>query len=157
MAGISIESFKGRRIIGRLEMGEELHAGLLEAARKHGVLAGTVTAIGAVSRLEVSEYEQSAGRYAEPIVRQGDAEILNLGGNFSYKDGELFLHAHILTSYITPQGRDAGAVSILGGHLVSAAVFACEYIIEALDDVELTRGLHEPTGLQLWVEAAKKE
>ncbi|MBW1828134.1 MAG: DNA-binding protein, partial [Deltaproteobacteria bacterium] len=38
-----------------------------------------------------------------------------------------------------------------GGHLASGTiVFACEFILEALDGPAFTRGLDEVTGLPLW-------
>jgi len=145
------ESKSQRRIVGRLEKGDDLAGALVEICRAHNVNAGEIRALGAVSYLEVTEYDTQAGKYRPPLVRQGDAEILMLYGNLSEKDGELFAHLHVTASYF-----ENGRPALIAGHVNKATVFACEYVIDAFDDLELVRAPDTPTGLMLWDEVKKR-
>ncbi|MDP8254259.1 MAG: DNA-binding protein [Candidatus Alcyoniella australis] len=156
MSGISIESTSCRRIIGRLETGDDLRAGIIQQAKLHNVTAGTVTAIGALSRLEVSEYHQDKRRYTYPIKREAAVEVLNLTGNLTLRDEELVLHAHIVASYTDEDELLSGTVHFIGGHVVAGTVYALEFEIQAMDDVLLHRGMHGPTGLTLWDRVERK-
>ena len=70
-------------------------------------------------------------------------EITNLKGNISVKDGNPFVHAHITLA--DKSGK------CYGGHLApGTVVFACEFLIEALDGPVFERCLDEKTGLPLW-------
>jgi predicted DNA-binding protein with PD1-like motif len=139
------ESRQTRQIVGRLNRYDKLPGDLLAVARKFGVKAGRVHAIGGVTKLAVTEYDVVAQQYREPLRREGMTEVLSLEGNLSLRDGELFGHLHINASY-----EDHGEVKMVSGHLVEAEVFVCEFHIVAYDDVTLVRELDPATGLALW-------
>ncbi len=146
---ISGESRVGRRIVGRLERGDDVVGALLEACRKHGVRCGELRALGSFESVEVAEYDQvrkvwKPGR----TFAGGGLEVLNLTGNVSERDGALALHAHVTLM----RDRDNG-VEMLGGHLNAARVFALEFVIETFDDLLLRRAPEDKTGLVLWREA----
>ncbi|MDP8223259.1 MAG: DUF296 domain-containing protein [Candidatus Lernaella stagnicola] len=134
-----------RHIVGRLERFDRLPDDLLAVAKKHGVHAGKVWAIGGVTKLRVTEFDLAAQQYKEPIAREGMTEVLSLQGNLSQKDGELFGHLHINACY-----HIGDEVKMISGHLVDAEVFVCEFHITAYDDVELVRHVEPKTGLPLW-------
>ena len=70
-------------------------------------------------------------------------EITSLTGNISLRDDEPMVHAHITVS--DSDGRT------FGGHLAPGTiVFACEFVITALDGPQLLRSHDDQTGLPLW-------
>jgi len=70
-------------------------------------------------------------------------EIASCTGNISIKDGETFVHLHIVLA-----GRDGKA---FGGHLMPGTrVFAAEYFIMDLAGKKLHRVKDPYTGLPLW-------
>jgi len=132
-------------ITGRLEKGDKIPDALLEICKQHGVKAGWIFAIGAISRIWVMTYEQRKKSYTDPIEAEGDFEILSLTGNISLLDDKGFLHLHVVAAELIG-GREKFVV----GHLVNAEVFALEFIIFPIAGVALERALDELTGLKLW-------
>ncbi|MEK6608693.1 MAG: PPC domain-containing DNA-binding protein [Myxococcota bacterium] len=142
---VVVESHCQRHIVGRLDRGADLVPALLAICRERGVRSGEVRALGALSEVEVCEYDQGTRAYRPSRHFTCTLEILSLVGNVSEKDGALFLHAHITVS----RERDNG-IEVLGGHLLSARVFGCEFVVDAWDDLLLRRVHDEATGLALW-------
>jgi len=142
---IAVESLRGRRVVGRLERGDELHAGLLRACERFDIRTGFVRAIGACEAAEITQFEPETGGYRPPLRLEGFHELVSLNGNVSLRDGKPFLHLHALLAQITPEGSAAH-----GGHLISARVFALEFEIVAIDDHVLERNRNPATGLALW-------
>ncbi|NOZ86256.1 MAG: DUF296 domain-containing protein [Deltaproteobacteria bacterium] len=147
---VVFESNKGRRIIGRLERGDNLLESLLTTCEKFDVKAGFIRGLGAFETAELTEYDIEKGDYRPPFRLEGLHELLMLNGNVSFKEGRPFLHLHALLSSVKP-----GACTVYGGHLLSATVFACEFEIVTSDDVELVRKADTATGLSLWQESGK--
>jgi hypothetical protein len=142
---LSVASHHTRVIVGRLVRGTDLLKGLLEVCTQRHIRCGTLTALGAVEFAEVSHYDTRNKKYYPPRKLAGPLEVLSLNGNLTENQGELAPHLHGVLSRET----DAG-IEVLGGHIVSAQVFALEYTIIALDDVLLRRGPDKDTGLRLW-------
>lgn len=143
------ETRSTRRLVARLERGEKVLDALGEIARKHGVRAGWIVALGALEHVELVEYDQAAQRYKTPRRIDGVLEILSFVGNVSLKDGQPFVHLHAAVSRETDNG-----IEVLGGHVTAGTVFACEVSIECFDELTLERA-HDPvTGLHLWKGAA---
>lgn len=138
-------STRTRTIVGRLERGDKLPDDLLAVAQAHNVKAGRLTAMGGVTGLKVTEFDVDKQQYREPLVREGMTEVLSLVGNLSLRDGELFGHLHLSGCF-----HENGVTVPIGGHLVEAEVFVCEFHITAYDDVELVREVEPKTGLALW-------
>ena len=147
----NLESRKGRWLVGKLERGDDLMGALVEVCRSHRIQAAEIRALGVVTNLAVTEYDIEAGRYREAIVRKEACEILQLYGNLSLREEELFAHLHITASYF-----ENGVCVLMAGHLVAAEVFACEFFIDSLDDVSLVRQLDGPTGLWLWEDLKRR-
>jgi predicted DNA-binding protein with PD1-like motif len=131
-----------RFFLGRLERGDDVLPGLTEFCIQHGVKAGFVKALGAVERGGISYYDHEAREYQERRFDEG-MEIASLVGNISQKDGETFLHCHVVLA-----DRDGHC---FGGHLLEETVaFACEFLVTALDGPVPERTFDEATGLALW-------
>ena len=93
--------------------GQEVMQGLLAFARKHKLVAGHLTGIGAISHAVIGYFDPEKKTYrrnAEP----GQAEVLSLTGNLALNDDEPFFHVHVAL------GRRDG--SARGGHLFEATV-----------------------------------
>ncbi len=113
---------------------------------EHGLTAAWISALGAFEWVEVTEYCQAKHKY-ETAHRFERCELLSMTGNLSIKDGEPFWHLHATISR-----RENGQEVVYGGHVADAQIFALEFRVECLDDVELSRSLDEPTGLHLWAD-----
>jgi len=149
---ITVASHECRTILGRLDKGADLIDGLLEVCRQRQVRTGTVVALGALQAVEVVHYDTAHKRYRPGHKLQGPLEILSAVGNVSERDGELALHLHVTLS------RDGdNGIEVLGGHVISGEVFACEFSLTALDDVMLRRGQDRATGLPLWKHGFERE
>ena len=134
---------ESRKIIGRLRKGDDLLGALTGICQEMGITLGEVKAIGAVSQARIGYYHQDTRQY-EWLDLPQPREILALEGNISLKDGQPFVHAHIMLS--DGEGR------AFGGHLADGTlVFAAEFVIQELKaDKSLDRQMDEETGLFLW-------
>ncbi len=135
--------FSTRRVLlGRLERGDDILHGLTEFCQRNGVRAGHLEALGAVERGGVGFYDHLEGAYREMRFDEG-MEIASLVGNVSVKDGETFLHCHVILA--DREGR------CFGGHLLEGNVtFACEFAVTDLQGKVPERSLDKSTGLALW-------
>lgn len=132
----------GRGFVGRLETGSDLVEEIEHFCAEQGILAGQVTAVGALRRARYAYYEQGDQRYLE-LESETHHEIVGFTGNVSLKEDRPFLHAHATFA-------DASGATV-GGHLLRGCeVFAAEVMIRELAGVSLVRVPDEETGLALW-------
>ncbi len=142
---LATESRQLRRILGRMERGEEVIEAFLSLAHERNIRSAWVTALGAFEWVELVEYDQAQRMYKAPQIFNSPCEILSLTGNFSFKEGTPFVHLHATVSRETDNG-----IQVLGGHLVRGLIFACEFMVECCDDLALQRRYDAVTGLDLW-------
>jgi len=122
--------------------GGDLLGEIRDFCEARGITLGRVEALGAIARAKLGYYNQNTRQY-EFLEIDRHLEIANLVGNISMKDGRPMVHAHVTLS------DDQG--NAYGGHLVGGCeVFACEFVVQAFDGPQLTRGPDEQTGLPLW-------
>ena len=69
-------------------------------------------------------------------------ELASCAGNISLKDGEPFVHVHVVLA------DEAGNTK--AGHLLEGIVFAAEVHLRQLEGPKLERKYDEVTGLSLW-------
>ena len=93
--------------------GQEVMKGLLAFARKHKLVAGHLTGIGAISDAVVGYFDPQRMAYLR-IHEKGQQEVLSLTGNLALFDNAPFFHVHVAL------GRRDG--STRGGHLFEATV-----------------------------------
>jgi uncharacterized protein len=141
------ESTRVRRLVGRLDRGDNLPEALVALARTHEVTAAWVRGLGALEWVELCEYDQHTQRYRPGKRIDRPCELLSLEGNLSMKGGEPFAHVHVTVSWESGDG-----IAVAGGHLVAAQVFACELSLECYDDLHLAREWDAATGLSLWAD-----
>ncbi|HEV8572106.1 MAG TPA: DUF296 domain-containing protein [Actinomycetota bacterium] len=139
---LTYNSDDGKAAMIRLEEGEDLYDGVSQGVRDLGIEAATVQAIGGLTHAKFAYYNQEKGEYEEHEF-PGGWEIASCLGNVSIKDGEPFLHAHLVVS-----GSDGKA---LGGHLLPGSkVFLAEVYVRALGGEAPVRKLDETLGLSVW-------
>jgi predicted DNA-binding protein with PD1-like motif len=93
--------------------GQEVMKGLLAFARKHKLVAGHLTGIGAISDSVIGYFDPEKKTYLR-IHEKGQHEVLSLTGNLALYDNEPFYHVHVALGL-----RDG---SSRGGHLFEATV-----------------------------------
>ncbi|MCX8026844.1 MAG: DNA-binding protein [Thermodesulfovibrionales bacterium] len=127
---------------GRLNKGDDIIEGLTRIITQNHIVAGVISAIGAVSKARIGYFDQEKKTYEEKEFEE-PMEVLSLTGNISLKDGLPFAHLHIVLSK-----RD---YSVIGGHLYNGTiVYALEYQIVPFYGGYFKRQLDDETGLYLW-------
>ncbi len=128
----------------RLPHGRDLLEALGEECRQRGIKVGFISVIGAVKEATIGYYDQKEREYRSRRLPQ-PLEITSCTGNVSLKEGEAFIHLHILLS-----DRDGRTY---GGHLLSPTpIFAAEAWVVELEGPPPERHFDETTGLFLWLE-----
>ena len=108
------EKGRGETLIVVLDDGEEAFSALQEFARKEGVSAASLTAIGAFSRATVGWFDFASKSYKEIAVDE-QCEVLSAIGDVAVgDDGKASLHIHVVL------GLSDG--STRGGHLLKGTV-----------------------------------
>ncbi|MFH0824476.1 MAG: PPC domain-containing DNA-binding protein [Pseudomonadota bacterium] len=126
----------------RLPKGDDLLDSLTRVFRERGIKSAHFTVIGALKRATLAYYDDVQRRYVSRDF-DGLREIAACMGNVSEKDGDTFVHAHMILS-----GEDFGCV---GGHLTSGSeIFAAELMAVPVPGPVGTRKFDEATGLYLW-------
>lgn len=115
---------------------------LMAFCEKKGIMAGSVSGIGAISSATFRFLDPATKQYVDKTFDE-QMEITNLTGNISRKDDKPYLHLHV-----TAGRRDYTCV---GGHLLDARVNgACELLVEHFVFTHLGRRFDEETGLNLY-------
>jgi predicted DNA-binding protein with PD1-like motif len=131
----------GKEYMARLDHDADFMKAVTELAKKAEIEVGRFTAIGALKRGRFGYYDQQKHRYEE-IGFFRPCEIAICLGNVSLKDGDIFVHAHVVLS------DDAG--NTMAGHLLKGIVFAAEVHLTELSGPTLERKHDDITGLSLW-------
>ncbi len=130
----------GNKYVIRLEKDEEIVSSLKDLCKKEKISLGTIGGIGAVGEVEVGYFETKTKKYHSKVLK-GDMEILNLNGNISEMNGDVYLHLHIT---VADENLNA-----MGGHLNSAVISATGEIIIDVIDGKVDREFNEEVGLNL--------
>jgi len=135
-----------KELIVRLKHDADLVQTITELARSKGMEAGSFIAIGALKRARLGYYDQKNNEYREMEI-DTPHEMASCIGNVSLKDGEPFVHAHVVLA------DEAGNTK--AGHLFEGIVFAAEVHLHQLEGPRLERKYDEVTGLSLWITAER--
>jgi uncharacterized protein len=130
-----------KELLVRLRHDADLIQSMTELARNRGIKAASFTAIGAVKRARLAYYDQKNHEYREMKV-DSPHEVVSCTGNISLKNGEPFVHAHVVLADETGNAR--------AGHLLEGIVFAAEVHLRQLEGPKLERKYDEVTRLSLW-------
>lgn len=137
----------GRRVVViAVERGEEAVAAVNEVARRRGIRAAQVTAVGGFQTAEVGYFDREARDYV-PIPVSEQVEVLSLVGDIADVNGEPALHVHAVL------GRRDG--STVGGHLRRGEVWPTLEVIVTEVAVELAKRVDPETGVALLTGSAR--
>ncbi|HEU5193990.1 MAG TPA: PPC domain-containing DNA-binding protein [Methylomirabilota bacterium] len=120
--------------------GQEVMKGLLGFAREHGVMAGQITGIGALSDAVIGYFDPATKAYLKRR-EEGQQELLSLTGNVARYDGAPFYHIHVALGR-----RDGGAG---GGHLFEATVRPTVEVVVTTYAKAMRRQMDSDWGLPL--------
>ena len=127
-------------MVAVLDKGDEALAGITDAARRHGLDAAQLTAVGAMAHAEVGYFDRERRDYDRIPVRE-QVEVLSLLGDVADRDGTPVVHAH------TVLGRRDG--SVVGGHLLAGEVWPTLEVILTEVAPQLAKRVDPETGLAL--------
>ncbi|TEU18797.1 MAG: DUF296 domain-containing protein [Dehalococcoidia bacterium] len=130
-----------KELIVRLKHDTDLIQTMTELVRSWGIEAGSFAAIGALKCARLGYYDQKNHKYREMKI-DSPHEMASCVGNVSLKDGEPFIHAHVVLANETGDTK--------AGHLFEGIVFAAEVHLRQLEGPRLERKYDEITGLSLW-------
>jgi predicted DNA-binding protein with PD1-like motif len=130
-----------RRLIGRLDQGEELVEAITALCRKEKILAAEIRATGALKKVELVRYDASRRQYIELAQGAADVEIVSLTGSVSTLGDELAIRLDGVLLADAPFGPQ-----LLAGQVRSGAVETLEFVIEEFLDVSMRRSLDSATG-----------
>lgn len=136
----------GTKYIVRMDKGEEIMASLRKFAEAEKITLAEVKALGAIDDFSVALYDAARKEFHANHF-EFPAEIVNLWGTITTKDGEYYAHIHM--SAADEKGQ------VWGGHLNTARVSAtCEMIVYDLSEGNTTgyvveRKFDEDVGLNL--------
>lgn len=129
----------------RLPKGADLLESITRAFQDRSIKKGALNLVGAVDKAVIGYYDSHSREYKNQEL-PGLLEIVACMGNVSEKDGETFVHAHIVL------GRPD--FSCAGGHLMPGTIiFAAELYGYPVPGTVPVREFDEPTGLALWSNA----
>jgi predicted DNA-binding protein with PD1-like motif len=120
--------------------GQEVMKGLLEFAKKHDLVAGYVTGIGALSSAVIGYFDPATNAYLRNQQNE-QAELVSLVGNLALNNNEPFFHIHVGLGL-----RDGSA---RGGHLFEAIVRPTVELIMTTSSRPVRREIDRVTGLPL--------
>lgn len=125
----------------RLPKGGDLVETITKVFRTKSIRKAAFNLIGAIDDCVLGFYNEDR-KYVNRDFK-GRFEIVSCIGNVSEKDGEVFVHAHIIIS--------DSEYKCHGGHLMSGAqIFAAELFgVPVPGDIPVRQN-DEPTGLALW-------
>lgn len=131
----------GRSFVGRLPEGQEMLSSLAGFCREKGVQAGWISAIGTLRRAVVGYFDEARREYRR-IPVEGFREIVSCQGNVSLREGQPFVHLHVVLS-----AEDGSTVA---GHLLEGEIFVGEFYLQEVLGPALVRQFDPQSGLALW-------
>jgi predicted DNA-binding protein with PD1-like motif len=120
--------------------GQEVMKGLLAFAKKHELVAGHVTGIGALSSAVIGYFDPKQNAYLRNQQNE-QAELVSLLGNLALNNDEPFFHIHVGLGL-----RDGSA---RGGHLFEATVRPTVELVLTTSPRPVWRENDHDTGLPL--------
>jgi hypothetical protein len=136
-----LQEAEGRKVFALVfDKGDEAKNGLTDFAKRQGLGASQITAIGAFQKVTLACFDRETKAYLEiPIDEQ--VEVLSLLGDVVIDKGEPSVHAHCVV------GRRDG--TIRGGHLVEGYVWPTLEVIVSESPRHLRKRYDPETGLTL--------
>ena len=132
----------GDSVVLRIQKGEELLETLCAVCKEERITLATVSGIGAVNDVTLGVFNSEKFQY-ESQQFTGDMEIASCTGNVTRKDGEIYLHLHMVVGNVTKG-------FICAGQLNRAIIsLTGEFILHVIDG-EVGREYSPEVGLNLF-------
>lgn len=131
-----------RRIVGRVNPGEDPCSAIADFCILHDVYAGEVRATGVLSDLELSEVDPESGAYQPVGSITGPMTLIQAYGNVSQLGDQTLVILRALVSW-----NDRGQHRVVGGHMLCATCVTVEFVIDCFDDLTIERALDPDTGM----------
>jgi predicted DNA-binding protein with PD1-like motif len=129
------------KILLSVDKGEYVNKSLLKIANNNNITFGWINGIGAILDPEVGYFDVQKKEYVKKTI-EGEYELVSLLGNITYKEGNLFVHSHIIFT-----DTDFRAY---GGHLFDCRIAAAGEFIIFKGEEKLERLYSNDVGLHLW-------
>jgi predicted DNA-binding protein with PD1-like motif len=126
----------------RLDPGDEILTSLIQLCKKEGIRLASVTGLGAAGTIELGVYDTEKKQYYSHEYK-GLYEIASLMGSITEKDGEPYLHLHMVIG--NPHNGECHS-----GHLGRAVISATGEIIVTEIPGSVGRRADETVGLNLF-------
>ena len=115
----------GKDYLINIDKDEKVVETLTRFCKENGIKNAKLSGIGAVKKTEIGAYDLLKKEYIKREYSE-ILELLSLEGNVALKDGEPFIHAHVVLSDHNMQ--------TLGGHLFETTVgVAGEFFLTQID------------------------
>lgn len=135
------ETTRTRRLVGRIEEGEEFVSAITKLCEEHDVSAGRIEAIGSFSQVELARFDPESASYKATLSAQGCFELISLQGNISKLGDAVVLRLECLLSVEGPAGAQ-----FVSGQLRSGKAISCEFVLDIFEDLAIERKLDPETG-----------
>jgi predicted DNA-binding protein with PD1-like motif len=122
------------------DSGDEVMAGLKQAALEYQLAASHFTAIGAFQEVTVGFFDVAAKTYKKTIIAE-QLEVLSLIGDITLQDVEPLVHAHIVVGRADSTTR--------GGHLIRGIVRPTLEVVLTESPSHLHRKFNSEFGMAL--------
>ena len=131
----------GQNFLVYIQIDEPVMETLTSVCKNNGIMNGQISGIGAVKEIEMGAYDLDSKSYLRKQYPDNH-ELLSFQGNITLKDGNPFIHAHIIIG-----NHD---LHTWGGHLFEMKVaIVGEFIIRKIDS-NAHRKLDNNIGLAVW-------
>ncbi len=135
---------RGKDYVLRLVRGEDVMECLKKFASDHGPMLASVSGIGAVDACRLGIYSLKDKKYIEKSF-EDEFEILSITGNISTKEGEPYVHVHMVVG-----DRE---MQVKGGHLDYARIAVTGEIFIKVYEGRLEREQDPEIGINMLVDA----
>ncbi|AWV88099.1 PPC domain-containing DNA-binding protein [Bradymonas sediminis] len=135
------ETTRTRRLVGRIEEGEEFVSAITKLCQEHDVGAGRIEAIGSFSQVELARFDPVSATYKATLSAEGCFELISLQGNISKLGDAVVPRLECLLSVEGPAGAQ-----FVSGQLRSAKAISCEFVLDIFEDLAIERKLDPETG-----------
>lgn len=133
-------SYRARRIVGQLSPGEDIVGALTQLCQEESIEAGELHVMGALRSAELARFDPERKDYHVAHTCEA-AEIVRLDGTVATIGGQVVLRLSALLTAAGPFGDQ-----FIAGQVRDATAEACEFILEAFEDMRMVRGKDAKTG-----------
>ncbi|MEM1347561.1 MAG: DUF296 domain-containing protein [Myxococcota bacterium] len=134
-------SYRARRIVGRLDPGEEIVETLTALCERETITAGSCVVTGRLRAAELLHLAVEERQYVLAHDIESILDIAMMRGNVATLGGQVVLKLEAMLTASGPFGAQ-----FVSGQVRSATVEQCEFVVEIYEDMILERSMNPKTG-----------